>query len=119
MKHQPILSELTLGVALDDAALDQMLTALDPDAAWEDDEGQADWVSEPQGVDVQADTDENRIATVFFYNQGIDGHSRYQYPLPHGVMFDWDRAQVTAHLGATEKTGPKHDCWYFDRHRLV
>lgn len=113
------LSEHTLGLALNDPELARSLAQLDAAAGWEEDEGMADWVSHPAGVDVQGNSEHNRVTTVFFFNEGIEDHEQYAGALPRGIEFSWDRARILGHLGAPGLTGPKHDCWVAEDHRLV
>ena len=113
------LTERSLGLALDDADLAKLLHALDSTAAWEHDEGMADWVSHQAGVDVQGNSEHNRVMTVFFFNEGIEDHEAYAGPLPRGIELGWDRTRVLAELGAPSISGAKHDCWNAEDHRLV
>lgn len=113
------LSERSLGMALDDPELERTLQSLDARAAWEPDDDQADWVSHAAGVDVQGSAEYNRVTTVFFFNEGIERHEAYAGPLPRGIELSWDRARVLADLGAPSISGPKHDCWDAEDHRVI
>jgi hypothetical protein len=115
----PALSEHTLGQPLDDPQLARTLAALDPSIAWKEDEGLSHWVSLPAGVDLQGNSEHNRVTTVFFFNEGIEDHEQYAGPLPRGLEFTWDRARIAKHLGAPGLSGPEHECWVADDHRLV
>ena len=67
---------------------------------------------------MQADTEDNQLMTVFFFNGGVEKHQRYAGPLPRGLDLSWDRARVVRHVGAPIRSGPQHDCWQCDNHRL-
>lgn len=113
------LSEHLLGSPLGDPALVQTLASLDAASAWEPDEGIVHWVSRVAGVDLQGNEAQQRLVTIFFFNEGVEGHEQYAGPLPRGVEFAWDRARFAAHLGPPGLHGPKHDCWIAEDHRLI
>ena len=70
------LSEHLLGSPLGDPALVQTLASLDAASAWEPDEGIVHWVSRVAGVDLQGNEAQQRLVTIFFFNEGVEGHEQ-------------------------------------------
>lgn len=119
MANSLTLSEAVIGLPLDNAELANLLTSLDPNAIWEDDDGQTDWVSHTLGVDVQGDTDSNEVSSVFYFNEGIEEHHMCSIDLPFGIDMTWVRSQVVAHLGEPNFAGPTHDSWHHPGFRYI
>lgn len=108
-----------LGTKLDDTDLKDALNTIDPKPKWTRDEGLLHWVSRSAGLDLQGNIERNELMTIFFFNEGVSKHAVCSVPLPEGLSIHWSRDAVIQHLGPSDKSGPKHDCWNRAGHRLI
>ena len=108
---------LLLGRPMKDPDVLAWLARIDPRPKFTSDGASYDWSSPKHGIDVQAHRDSKVITTVFL-SSGPKG--RYAGALPAGLAWTLTRDEVRGRLAAPPAfTGPAHDTWDTESHRLV
>jgi hypothetical protein len=61
------------------------------------------------------------VTAIFLYRGGVDGHKRFELPLPHGLTFGTTRTDAWKLLGKPSWSSPvlSIDRWAYGRYKMV
>lgn len=98
------LPEQAIGAPFSQAYVDQLLLNPEKESAIEHFAGMEIRQYLHGGMDVYSN-ESGLIISLFFFNQGVEGHDRYGGILPSRLSFDYTISDVETHLGEPTRKG--------------